>query len=397
MRQSLTLAACMTIQLCTLGIHAQPALQADLLGKSTTAQTEPAAFVYVTSNNGQTNAIQGFTAAADGKLTKLPGAPIKANVQSMAVNGKYLFGASYGKNIVSFQIESDGALKMMGRTDAARTAGCSGGSPVSLFLDHSGASLYDFYSNGNACGDNTYQSYQVQKQTGDLSYLGDNFSSRWQVGTLSFIGNNKFAYSAVCDVFTSPPGPNAEIYGFERDQNGLLTHINISAPIPEAASGYKYCPSLAAADPSNHVAISLQPTQNESLYTPQLATYSADKYGNLTTSSTRENMPKSSVLSIFDLEMSPSGKLLAVGGAEGLQIFHFNGSAPISHYTSLITKSDIEQMFWDNKDHLYAISTFTNKLYVFTVTPTSVTEAPGSPYTISSPMSVIVQPKTPRE
>ena len=397
MRHSLSLAACMTIQLCTIAAYAQPAPEAESLGKPVSAQSEPAAFVYVTSNNGKTNAIEGFAATADGKLAKVPGGPVKSNVQSLAVNGKYLFGATYGTSILSFEIEADGALKSTVRTDAERKSACSGGSPVSLFLDHSGASLYDFYFNGASCGDNTYQSYQVEKQTGDLSYLGDNFSSQWQVGALSFIGNDKFAYSAVCDVFTSPPGPNSEIYGFERDQNGLLTHINISAPVPEAESGYKYCPSLAAADPTNHVAISLQPTQNESLYTPQLATYTADRNGNLNTSSTRENMPKSSVLSILDMKMSPSGKLLAVGGSDGLQIFHFNGSAPITHYTALLTKNDIEQMFWDNKNHLYAISTFTNKLYVFTVTPTSVTEAPGSPYTISSPLSIIVQPKTPRD
>jgi hypothetical protein len=40
-----------------------------------------------------------------------------------------------------------------------------------------------------------------------------------------------------------------------------------------------------------------------------------------------------------------------------------------------------KQLYWDNDNHLFAL--FANKLYVFTVTPTSITEAPGSPHTIA--------------
>jgi hypothetical protein len=50
-------------------------------------------------------------------------------------------------------------------------------------------------------------------------------------------------------------------------------------------------------------------------------------------------------------------------------------------------------MFWDNANHLYAISSTAGKLYVFTITPTSATQAAGSPYTISHPQNIIVQPK----
>jgi 6-phosphogluconolactonase (cycloisomerase 2 family) len=103
-------------------------------------------------------------------------------------------------------------------------------------------------------------------------------------------------------------------------------------------------------------------------------------------------MPGTLVSSPNDLKMSPSGKLLAVGGQEGLQIFHFNGASPITHYTGLLTTDPIAQMFWDNNNHLYAISQSTGKLFVYTITPTGHQEAPGSPYTISSPDSIIVQP-----
>jgi hypothetical protein len=57
-----------------------------------------------------------------------------------------------------------------------------------------------------------------------------------------------------------------------------------------------------------------------------------------------------------------------------------------------LTKAPISQIFWDNSDHLYGISQATNKLYVFTVTPTHASHAPGSPHPISDPQHLIVQP-----
>jgi len=44
-------------------------------------------------------------------------------------------------------------------------------------------------------------------------------------------------------------------------------------------------------------------------------------------------------------------------------------------------------------NHLYAISTNSGKLFVFTVKPTSVTRAPGSPHNIPGAGSLIVLPK----
>jgi hypothetical protein len=59
----------------------------------------------------------------------------------------------------------------------------------------------------------------------------------------------------------------------------------------------------------------------------------------------------------------------------------------------LLTASPIDQVAWDDSNHLYAISNSTSKLYVFTVTSTSVTQAPGSPCTVTRPGRLIVQPK----
>ena len=59
--------------------------------------TAPVAFVYVSNTPGTgANKINAFAAAANGKLTPVPGSPFPDNVTFMAVNGKYLFGSNKG-------------------------------------------------------------------------------------------------------------------------------------------------------------------------------------------------------------------------------------------------------------------------------------------------------------
>jgi hypothetical protein len=83
------------------------------------------------------------------------------------------------------------------------------------------------------------------------------------------------------------------IFGFMRNSDQTLTDLNINPPMPAAKKGDFYCPNLAAADPTNHVAISVQPLNGSTFQTAgptQLATYTADGSGNLTTESTFSNM-----------------------------------------------------------------------------------------------------------
>lgn len=94
--------------------------------------------------------------------------------------------------------------------------------------------------------------------------------------------------------------------------------------------------------------------------------------------------------------ISPSGKLLAVNVDGALQIFHFNGAAPITQYGGpLFSAPDWGMgLAWDNNNHLYALDNLKGFL-VYTITPTSITGAPGSPYMIPGLVSnsFIVVPK----
>jgi hypothetical protein len=360
-------------------------------GKPALAPTTPVAYVYVSKTlSGNTNDVNGYVATANGKLAPINGSPFGANVSSIAVNGTYLFGSTTdGLYVDSYTIEPDGSLRFAISNDIVKynLNGCGSSGP--LVLDHTGATLYDLEFRAD-CSNNSFQSFKIDKQTGALENLGNSGGNSWLTLPVSFIGNNVYAYSSSClgDMYWG-------IFSFRRASSGLLTEITANAAPPTPPSGYFYCPSQAAADRTNHVAITMQPV-NQSNFSPdrpaQLASYTVDAAGNLVTTNTSANMPQTSVGTVSDINMAPSGLLLAVGGTAGLQVFHFNGSQPITPYTGLLTPDAIDEFFWDNDNHLYAISRTAGRLFVLTVTPTAVKQAPGSPYAITDPQNIIVQP-----
>lgn len=371
------------------------------LAQSAPAQTDamiqvsttrsPVANIYVSAGTYKTSEIYAYTAASDGKLMPVPGSPFRALVNlGMAVNQKYLF-ATDGTYIYSFSIEADGAIKQVASINVLQfNSGC--GLPEALFLDRTGATLYDVAGNFSCTGsDSAYESFSIAGSTGELTFLGATPGTWLSYVPLSFTGDDVYTYGAACsgNMYWS-------ISAFQREDNGNLNAVNINSNIPDAKAGDFYCPSLTTADPTNHVAISMQAVNGDTFGSdgpPQLATYTADSSGNLTTTNTRFNMPRTAVQYVTDIAMSPSGKLLAVSGTAGLQIFHFNGSKPITHYTGLLTNAEVDQVYWDSDNHLYATSYPGNSLFVFTVTPTSVRQAPGSPYTIPQPLNIGVLPK----
>jgi hypothetical protein len=82
------------------------------------------------------------------------------------------------------------------------------------------------------------------------------------------------------------------------------------------------------------------------------------------------------------LNMSPSGKQLAVAGA-GIEIYNFNGASPLTLAASLPESSrDFGYLAWDKNNHLYAIDYETGNLYVYTIGTKTITAVPGSPFSI---------------
>lgn len=360
----------------------------------------PVSYVYVASRpaNASATEIDAYAAAPNGKLTPLTGSPFQENESALTVSGTFLYGISgNATNIDSFEIGAEGALRYKTSTNYAQVDSDDCGSAGWVFPDRTGRNIYTMVFDAD-CANNGYQSYATRPAPGELNYLGyanggaGSFNGVYLPAT--FTGNDKYAYSATnngCMYFG--------VQTFQRGGNGLLTpDTSNSVTLPAPPDGYRgYIPSLVSADPIDHVAMVLQAANPPGCGSnnPQLASFTADSKGNLTTTNISATMPTTLIAYVNDLKMSPSGKLLAVAGTNGVQVFHFNGANPPTAYTPLLTSDSITQLFWDNDNHLYAINQIGGTLHVFNVTGASYSEAPGSPYTVSQPEAIAVQSRTP--
>jgi hypothetical protein len=257
------------------------------------SSSSPVAYVYVSSSpSSGTSQINAYSASPSGALTPVPGSPFNVGsegISQMAVNGKYLFGSANYTDIYSFSIASDGALQQLSLINATSYNPYDDGGPGSVFLDHTGATLYDDDIYAYGTGDSAYQAFSIDQSTGQLNFLqlGPDGGVNANV-PLSFIANNLYAYGASCYE------GSGNIFGYKRNSDGTLTALNINPTIPAAPKGEgAYCPYLTAADPNGNLAVSMEPNNDITPSGPvQIAVYSADSAGNLTTTSTAQNMPK---------------------------------------------------------------------------------------------------------
>lgn len=358
----------------------------------------PAAYVYVQTHQG----VDVFDAASDGKITLVKGSPFATTGQMAGNNGKYLI--SIGTNeLHTYAIESSGAVgKQASEINTQNYSGVECGNTTGLasFLDHSGKYLYVQLSgifNGGSVACVAWQSYEVQS-SGDLKFLGsveyNGSEGHDATSTLgpTVSGNDKFAYG----IFPEFGGYSTTSFStLARAANGSLD-INWNfaekdpATDPNLPGGpWAYFPELVQADPANHLAVLLVNTSFSDccdVYgAQQLASYTInDSKGSISSTSTWEEMLTPAITNIGSMSMSTSGKLLALAGT-GLQIFHFNGAAPITKDSGLLLPAvDIDQLAWDNYNHLYALSYSSGELYVYTATSTSIKEVAGSPFAVEN-------------
>jgi hypothetical protein len=365
------------------------------------AAAAPVAYVYVQTSKG----INFYDAAGNGKLTLVSGSPFKTTGTMVGSNGKFFItlGAEF---IDSYTVASNGAIGgQVSTIDPQHFAGGHCGSTTGAVLDHTGQDLYVGIFNGivqSSLSCSEVQSFTIAKGSGALSFISvadEDDNSDIPAPTLS--STNIFGYSV-----DLPQGPDAVPYliGFKRAANGGLVAWAFHETDPEPQpGGWIYIPWLAQATPGNFLAASIFPEQDAPDGVPgpfQLASYTIDSKGDLTSTNTWKNMPTPTVCPT-SLYMSPAGNLLAVAGnkagcgddlpgSAGLQLFHFHGASPITTFGKALTTVPISQIRWDTSNHLYALSDSTHKLFVYTITPTSIVEAPGSPYTIASASSLVV-------
>jgi hypothetical protein len=392
MKRWLPLSFCLIATISTGTALAQTST--DQTSESTEATSSPVAFVYVS----RPTHVDGFAVSSGGKLTPVPGSPFSGiSVDHMSVTKKFLFGDGDDfKTLYTFSIASDGALKQVASIDAVKDAHANTGCCGALVLDYTGSTVYNLTENTHV--GSFEETFRIESN-GDLQFIGNTetdgtFNIEEVFPTkLAFLSNNKFAYQTGCNYTDPTSTPNA---GFKRESSGLLQPLGDVIAMPKASVGEFYCGTGLAGDTSDHMAMLLEEVPDgEFGGNNVLASFSADSHGNLTTKNTAKNMPFVSIGDhpASEMSISPTGKLLVLGlEPSGFQVFHFNGSDPITKYTGVVTPNDGGYQFgWDKSNHLFALGY--KGLHVYSATPTSIKEEPGSPYLIPEASSVIVLTK----
>lgn len=186
------------------------------------------------------------------------------------------------------------------------------------------------------------------------------------------------AYVYVTSV--SPETGATEIYAFSAGADGKLTAVP-GSPFADTGTNTNAVPTRPSGTAWNN-GTSAQFFQ---------ASFNPDSEGGAIPGGPAHK-PKAAVAQMAGLSVALSGKMLAVGGMGGLQIFAFNDAGTIMPHSGLLTREDVDQVYWDNHHHLYAVGQKAGKVWVFTVTPLGAVPAPGSPYAVSDATNLIVQP-----
>jgi hypothetical protein len=345
--------------------------------------------VYVQTHKG----VYVYNASATGQLTPVKGSAFAETGQMAGIRGSYLITIG-SDDIHDYALTSTGGVgSQVAEIDTQSYGGseCGTMDGFGSILDHTGKYFsvqlygathgsYPFYT----CS--AWQTYKIASN-GQFTFLGDaeNTSqytyeySALPLGISTYSSNDNFAYGKVIS-----PDINL-LTAFKRGMAGdLVEDSSFSETDPQPnppVQGSVFAPVAVAADPSNHLAVVANTYATTGA--TQLASFTINNTtGAIQSTNTFENMP---VVSSGDFEaaMSWAGNLVAVGGEYGFQLFHFNGAAPpTSDGGVLLPELEIDQLAWDKSNHLYALSYSAGELYVYTVTPTSTTEAPGSPYKI---------------
>jgi hypothetical protein len=312
----------------------------------TTASSTPVAWVYVSNlvspDTSTKHNIYAYGARSDGSLFQVAGTPLNNDIKDLWDNSHYLFGLN-GSQIDSYWISSTGALQLVGTVDAAAhaTNPCGGIGP--LKVDHSGHSLYNPIAEDDCMGF-SFQNFAINNTTGSLTYKSTSDEIFLSDSEIDFLGNNLFAYTPICTEFDHEEV--GYITGFKRASDGSLKNIAISGPGPTPQNtANDYCPYTIATDPTNHMAVLQEETgfDGTPYGTPVIATYTATSTGDLTSTSTYKNMPHTRSGSRV-IRMDPSGRLLAVGGSNGLEIFHYHGANPVTYAKTLLMSGSIQSL-----------------------------------------------------
>lgn len=338
-------------------------------------------------------ATYGYAVADDGSLTTIPGFPLPYDFGGL-VSGNYLFaGDSDGVHLDTYRINTDGTFTKIASTldQSATQCQCEVGAAMT---DRFGLNLYVVvFDQDNS---SWLETYGIDRSTGKLHYLA--YSGSMQGPGAGYAleavsGDDHYIYGDFCSAY----GPCEIGYSARNTDGSILGGTGTGGAVKGLTPppGVMYGMYALQTDPSNHLLAVLSSYDDDKMMPldvpNRLVTFTIHPDGTLTTTNTAADMTVPADQPMSAMSLSPSGKLLAIAGQNGLQIFDFNGAAPPTPETGVIPTDSITQLLWDNHNHLYGLS-YSQKLYVFDVTPAGIVPAPGSPHSVPNALGMFVQP-----
>ncbi len=159
---------------------------------------------------------------------------------------------------MAFALQSNGAIRYSTTTPIDPGDPCLPGGR--LFLDRSGSSLYQNVD-ADVCESREFESYHVTSSTGALHSLGTSGGAEMLIATQpTFLPNNQYAFMWDCPIVES--AFTDTFVALKRHSSGLLMATGATAPLPPDPQNANprdyYCRSHTAADPFNHIAVSMQ-------------------------------------------------------------------------------------------------------------------------------------------
>jgi hypothetical protein len=395
-----------TLTLCLAALYpatAFPQTSSDV-SSAASPTAGPVAYVYVGTSKG----VYLYHAGSNGSLSLVSGSPFAVAGNEIGSNGKYFF--SLGTNYLhSYAVASNGAIRGQSaqiNTALYRDPPCGNQTIFGGTIDRTGTEAYIQFEFPGPYdeGCDSLHSYKIGA-TGAFTFGGlaefDGDYSQFLGSPLVIAGNNAHAYT-----FAKYRFNENEFRIFYRDRFGTMNDATAPSITDPPPNGGIYFPLAMASDnqnlPTSHMAVALHEDFGEPCdgsTAPVVTSYTIDYNGNI---SYKGPMVKTAI-NPASMSINREGNLLAAGGAvpydcytqdgPGLQVFHFNGANPITAYSGILTAAPIDAIQWDSNNHLYALSNSTKKLYAYTVTSSSITAVPGSPYTIAAtPNALVVMP-----
>ena len=358
--------------------------------------------IYIQTPQG----VDVYTLSSTNKLNLVSGSPFKTVGLGAGTNGKYWI--SVGTNILhvySINQSTGGIGSQVSQIDTSLYAGAECGTTGETTLDHTGLFFYVAHNNMPINADSNHclalQTFKLNSANGQFTFMGDLYKY-----TDNHTGANRdpsvTASEALAFGAADMGWDSYGVLGYSRNlSTGDLTQVSTISSFPSTGptdGGVGWAPIGVTPDNSSHLAVVLASVVDPpypGYEDPALASYTFTSSGIATTTNVKA-VPLSVAPTV--LNMSPSGKVLAVGGgvnpnglplnfsigSTGFQLFHFNGGAPITAFSSVLTKTAIDYVHWDSNNHVYALSATSGKLYIWTATTSSITPVPGSPFTIKS-------------